>query len=410
MATAATIDGRSTTPTDAGIPKRQRSVALKVPELICRRTACSRVIEAGTARVEATVSLGTSQELGNLIAWEDGATLAFHHDCWKALLQERAQMDDANRRLMSQAASTLEKFDSEREMEKKAQSAADLLRKSRNAICFTGAGLSTSAGLGDYRGKRGKWTLEGRGIDTPYTTVYEELRPTFAHEAVAKLVDMGKIAYVVSQNADGLHHLSGIPYTKLSDVHGSAFTEYCPSCSARYVRETYVPEDRAEDYFAGRLLGPIPEHIQKCPNCQSNHWTGRNCEKCGNPLRDTVISFGDGLEECVLRPAFEAASRADACLSLGSTMSIGPSNQVVVIQRGPLIICVRQDTEMDRLSESTCGIRAWGDCDDFMRRVMQHLLGDSFQAWSASLEEKQASYDAKRPAAGKRRGDIFVMK
>ena len=24
------------------------------------------------------------------------------------------------------------------------------------------------------------------------------------------------------------------------------------------------------------------------------------------PLHDTVISFGDGLEECVLRPAFES--------------------------------------------------------------------------------------------------------
>ena len=34
---------------------------------------------------------------------------------------------------------------------------------SRRAICFTGAGLSTAAGLGDYRGKRGKWTLEGQG-------------------------------------------------------------------------------------------------------------------------------------------------------------------------------------------------------------------------------------------------------
>ena len=40
---------------------------------------------------------------------------------------------------------------------------------------------------------------------------------------------------MVSQNADGLHHLSGIPYSKLSDVHGSAFTEYCPSCGKRYV-------------------------------------------------------------------------------------------------------------------------------------------------------------------------------
>ena len=57
----------------------------------------------------------------------------------------------------------------------------------------------------------------------------QTLRPTFTHEAIAKLVEMGKLKYVVSQNADGLHHLSGIPYSKLSDVHGSAFTEVCCS-------------------------------------------------------------------------------------------------------------------------------------------------------------------------------------
>jgi len=31
------------------------------------------------------------------------------------------------------------------------------------------------------------------GVDEAYTTVYEELRPTFGHEAVAKLVELGKM-------------------------------------------------------------------------------------------------------------------------------------------------------------------------------------------------------------------------
>lgn len=216
---------------------------------------------------------------------------------------------------------------------------------------------------------------------------------------------------MITQNADGLHHLSGIPYDKLSDVHGSAFTEYCSSCGERYVRETYVPEDRAEDFLAGRLPGPVPAHIKRCPGCGSNHWTGRSCEKCGGALRDTVVSFGDGLEERVLSPAFEAAEAADACLSLGSTMSIGPSNQVVIIQKGPLIVCVRQDTEMDRLCKRTGGVRAYGDCDVFMRHLMRALLGDAdCDAWEDSLSKKAEAYDSKRPTSGKKRGDIFVKK
>eukprot|EP00931_Biecheleriopsis_adriatica_P062711 TRINITY_DN37857_c0_g1_i1.p1 TRINITY_DN37857_c0_g1~~TRINITY_DN37857_c0_g1_i1.p1 ORF type:complete len:472 (-),score=101.66 TRINITY_DN37857_c0_g1_i1:61-1455(-) len=377
---------------------------------VCCSTACGAAIDSSSGRVEAAVAEGQDLGAKASVMWQKGAALAFHAECWQKLLADRQGRARGELLLLRQAAATAEHFDSEEELVSKARRAADLLKASSRAICFTGAGLSTSAGLGDYRGKRGKWTLEEQGVDTPYTTVYEDLRPTFAHEAIAKLVEMGKLAYVVSQNADGLHHLSGIPYSKLSDVHGSAFTEYCPSCGKRYVRQTYAPEDRAEDYFAGRLPGPIPEHIKRCEGCGSNHWTGRRCDDCDGPLKDTVISFGDGLEECVLRPAFEHAAQADACLSLGSTMSIGPSNQVVRIQKGPLIACVRQDTEMDRLCISTGGVRAYGDCDEFMYHLMLGLLGDAFGDWEASLAAKRAVYDAQRPAAGKKRGDIFVKK
>ncbi|CAE7942353.1 SRT1 [Symbiodinium necroappetens] len=416
--------------------------------------------------------------------------MTFHRTCWEQLLANRRSLAKSDLQLLQTAASTAEHFDAASDMVSQAGKAAEVLRKSSRAICFTGAGLSTAAGLGDYRGKQGKWTLEAQGADLAYTTVYEELRPTFAHEAIAKLVEMGKIAYVVSQNADGLHHLSGIPYSKLSDVHGSAFTEYCPSCRKRYVRKWYVPEDRAEDYLAGLLPGPIPPHIRRCPGCGSNHWTGRSCDDCGGPLHDTVISFGDGLEECVLRPAFEYLcamvslfpvtrerwQAPAACLlrmsmkisimvgmafvrvvmllmmGLGSTMSIGPSNQadgsrreprdghnetaqVVAIQKGPLIVCVRQDTEMDTLCQAS------GDLDNrkpdqcaqparFMHHVMLALLGEEqFKDWEvpllrghftlqvsptqqlkakASLSEKRALYNSQRPSVGKQRGDIFA--
>ena len=62
---------------------------------------------------------------------------------------------------------------------------------------------------------------------------YESLRPSYTHEAIAKLVEMGHIKHVISQNTDGLHRLSGIPRDKLSELHGNSFHEKCEKCGAR---------------------------------------------------------------------------------------------------------------------------------------------------------------------------------
>ena len=393
--------------------------------MLCGRRACAdREIHTGSARVEVSIPRAGFAELAagahTQVAWAHGeTTVAFHAECWETLrdLAASGDMVAAELALMRVSEATAERFDSSNTLEAKAKRAAGLLSAASSVICFTGAGISTAAGLRDYRGKRGKWTLEAQGEQIAYTTEYEALRPTFTHEAIAKLVEMGRLVYVVSQNADGLHHLSGIPYSKLSDVHGSAFTERCSKCAARYVRQCYVPDDTAEEYLAKtgkrKSAGSVPAHIKRCRGCKSNHWTGRQCDKCGGALRDTVVSFGDGLESSVLGPALEAAARADACLSLGSSMSIGPSNQVVLMQRGPLVACVRQDTEMDTHCASTGGVRAYGDCDDFMRALMGAMLGEeAFAEWVASLAAKAPLYDAQRPPPGccKKRGDIFVKK
>ena len=54
---------------------------------------------------------------------------------------------------------------------------------------------------------------------------YEKLRPTYTHEALVKLMDTGHLKYVISQNGDGLHGLSGVPKDKISELHGNVFIE-----------------------------------------------------------------------------------------------------------------------------------------------------------------------------------------
>lgn len=60
--------------------------------------------------------------------------------------------------LLAQAAETAEHHAGAADVAEAAQRVATLLRDaSSRALVFSGAGISTPAGVGDYRGKSGKW-------------------------------------------------------------------------------------------------------------------------------------------------------------------------------------------------------------------------------------------------------------
>ena len=100
---------------------------------------------------------------------------------------------------------------------------------------------------------------------------YKSLRPTYTHEAIAKLVSTGLIKYVISQNIDGLHRLSGIPPSQISEVHGNVFHERCEKCRKKY-------EHRFA--YCERLKTKEPKVWEKkCETCQMNHRTGGMCSQ-----------------------------------------------------------------------------------------------------------------------------------
>ena len=113
---------------------------------------------------------------------------------------------------------------------------------------------------------------------------YEKLRPTYTHEALVKLMEAGYLKYVISQNGDGLHGLSGIPKDKISELHGNVFIEKCVLCGEEYDRKFYVMDDVGSQYFEemedyGESNVDKPPHAKKCDRCGLSHRTGRKCDK-----------------------------------------------------------------------------------------------------------------------------------
>src|SRR6201995_473819 len=113
---------------------------------------------------------------------------------------------------------------------------ARLIDKSRPAIVFPGAGISTESGIPDFRSPGGIWTRMAP-IDFADFLASEEARretwrrrfameetfrgaaPNRGHRAVAELVRRGKAAAVITQNIDGLHQASGVPVQGRIESH-----------------------------------------------------------------------------------------------------------------------------------------------------------------------------------------------
>ena len=60
-------------------------------------------------------------------------------------------------------------------------------RARRPVVVLTGAGISTAAGIPDFRGPSGVWTAEACGKSAPAGTLLEFAQPTLTHMALVAL-------------------------------------------------------------------------------------------------------------------------------------------------------------------------------------------------------------------------------
>ncbi|XP_064605969.1 NAD-dependent protein deacylase sirtuin-6-like [Liolophura sinensis] len=395
-----------------------------------------------------------------LVAWGTNGDATFHQSCWESILKAARcrnrkrspypQMKDVEKTWVKEAAKTAEFFDSLNKIRIEATRIVKLIKQCSHCVVFTGAGISTSAGIGDYRGKNGKWTKEDQRMENamqaeieseedssltepptkrvkkqlikPEETeastseedevCYEELRPTYTHEAIQKLMELGYIKHVISQNCDGLHCLSGVPAQALSELHGNVFTEVCEKCQKRYHRPFYVMDDTASAYYEeladfGETDVVKPAHASQCKLCGLSHRTGRQCMQrgCNGYLRDTIINFRDNLEEDILSRATEQCQKRDLMLCLGTTLTVTPASNLVQITGHPhrIVICNRQKTHMDKECLKTgpdgkaLGSRVFGDCDVLMRIVMKELMSVAeLSMWEQGRDDRLAEYAKNR--------------
>ncbi|KAJ0053939.1 hypothetical protein Pint_01825 [Pistacia integerrima] len=206
---------------------------------------------------------------------------------------------------------------------------AAMIKQSKHLVAFTGAGISTSCGIPDFRGPKGVWTLQREGKGVPDASLpFHRAMPSITHMALVELEKAGILKFVISQNVDSLHLRSGIPREKLAELHGNSFREICPSCGAEYLRDFEI------------------ETIGK-------KRTPRRCSdvKCGVRLNDTVLDWEDALPTSEMNPAEQHCRMADVVLCLGTSLQIIPAcNLPLKTLRGggKIIIVNLQPTPKDK--------------------------------------------------------------
>jgi len=118
-----------------------------------------------------------------------------------------------------------EYVDDENVLKEKVKVLAQMILKSKAFLVYTGAGISTSSGIGDYASIGTNSFIKRQQNETTLAQPQSPLlaQPTFAHYALAALHDKGFIKRWIQQNHDGLPQKAGYPQEKLNEIHGAWF-------------------------------------------------------------------------------------------------------------------------------------------------------------------------------------------
>lgn len=180
---------------------------------------------------------------------------------------------------------------------------------SKYLVVFTGAGISTESGLRDFRGPDGLWTRRDKGLSTPPQD-WTSVEPNSGHIAINELQELGKLAFLISQNVDNLHLKSGIKPERLAELHGNLTKVRCTEC----------------DFKMDRVEGE------------------RECPLCGGKLVSTVVNFGQSLPAKDLAESYEHSQKCDLFIVVGSSLVVTPAADMprVALQAGAKLVIINQ--------------------------------------------------------------------
>lgn len=258
----------------------------------------------------------------------------------------------------------------------------------RRFLVLTGAGISTSSGIPDYRDgagvRRGKPPMMYQEfLATPearrryWARAMLRLRvriaqPNKAHLALATLQHRGHISGLITQNVDTLHDQAGSQ--GVIELHGSLHRVLCLDCQLRSERDVIQRQMEVDNPHMSQVHAvqapdgdtlPDPAfeqrfQVPRCPHCN------------GERLKPDVVFFGENVAPATALKAMTAVEHAEGLLVVGSSLMAYSAFRLckAMVEQGKPVIAINLGkTRGDELLQ----VKIQASCEQLLPLLVDQL-------------------------------------
>ncbi|KAI6215686.1 hypothetical protein M3Y94_00413600 [Aphelenchoides besseyi] len=267
--------------------------------------------------------------------------------------------------------------------------AVQLFKEAKRILIITGAGVSVSCGIPDFRSSTGVYaSLRQTYPDLPHPSSMFEIeyfkrrpevffsfakeifpgvyKPSISHLFIRFLEMEEKLLRNYTQNIDTLERVAGIE--RRVECHGSFGTGTCLQCGQKY-----TCDEMREDIYAQQVV---------------------RCKSCGDGIcKPDIVFFGEDLPDSFHNQMAEDRDQVDLLVVIGSSLQVQPVSLIPynVDETVPQILINKEN-----IPSYDADVKLLGDCDQILTALccalggrMQELMLNEIRSRPA-LENKFA--------------------
>jgi NAD-dependent SIR2 family protein deacetylase len=241
------------------------------------------------------------------------------------------------------------------------------LIEGKKTLVLTGAGISTSSGIPDYRGA-GRVQKHPLTFDEFMGSAQNQARywarsyvgwhriasaePNLGHQALSDAEQRSKIFHIITQNVDGLHQKAGSK--NVVELHGRLDRVLCTGCG----------DILARSELDGRIHALNPnfrelENVEFSPDGDAEIEPPRDfrvpsCGVCGSHYKPDVVFFGEQVPRARVEKAESLVLEAEAIVVAGSSLTVNSGLRLVKQAKKrelPVVIVNLGETKADSVAD-----------------------------------------------------------